>query len=186
MAGFLTPAHKQRQRAQHIQPLPHLKNTATCQPLIPSNVTTSYLHWLLVSSLDLWCWHALPNLQAMVQSQTTPFCYYHPLVSLFSVMNWLVGPGCSSTCLPKREVTFSLYSQQHSHSSSSPVRWKQFPHVPLFLLMQIKLFFIQNLIAVKIFVLNSRSYFTFYDCENLTQIKQIKMLFDHFKLVSLF
>lgn len=60
-----------------------------------------------------------------------------PLVSLHSAMNWLVGPVCSSSCLPNREVTFSLYSQQHSHSSSSLVSWKQVPHVPLFPLNQI-------------------------------------------------
>lgn len=34
------------------------KNTAACQSFITSLVsTTSSLHWLLVSPLDLWFWH---------------------------------------------------------------------------------------------------------------------------------
>lgn len=75
--------------------------------------TPSSLHWVLVSSLYQWCWQAFPNPQAMLQSYTPTFGYHQPLVSLFSVMNWSVGPGCSSFWLPGREVTFSLY-----HSST--------------------------------------------------------------------
>lgn len=56
---------------------------------------------------DLRSWHT----QAATLSSTPAFGCYQPLVSFFSAMNWLVSLGCSSSCLPNREVTFSLYSQ---------------------------------------------------------------------------
>lgn len=99
-------------------------SSGTLRHASPSYTHVSYCasscSWRPVPSLDLCCWHALINLQAMVQSKTPAFRSHQPLVSLLPAMNWLVGSDCSSLRLRNRQVTFfTLFTAAQSVLISS-------------------------------------------------------------------